>query len=225
MSVRLTTSLSQRLVLTPQLRQRIEMLQMTTLELTDLIQQQLTENPVLEEVATQEEAREMAEKILDHMASGGELENFEAPTVEASAPGLGEPSSNGSGEGEAETSFLPDTETEFAANADTEGASLEAGEELAPEASRDAFEEVDFGREFQDYLDPGYKTQEFEYKEDAPTFEQFLTKPPSRAEHLQWQLHMDCAEGDVCEAAECVIGNLDQDGRLNATNEEIAAAG
>src|SRR5258708_32737563 len=71
MSVRLTTSLSQRLVLTPQLRQRIEMLQMTTIELTDLIQQQLTENPVLEEVATQEEAQELAEKILDHMDSGG----------------------------------------------------------------------------------------------------------------------------------------------------------
>ncbi|HVS81174.1 MAG TPA: RNA polymerase factor sigma-54 [Pyrinomonadaceae bacterium] len=225
MSVRLTTSLSQRLVLTPQLRQRIEMLQMTTLELTDLIQQQLNENPVLEEVATQEEAQEMAEKILDHMASGGELENFPAPTVEAAAPELGTPSSNGSGESETEAAFLPESETEFAANADAEGASLEAGEELAPEASRDAFEEVDFGREFQDYLDPGYKTQEFEYKEDAPTFEQFLTKPPSLAEHLEWQLHMDYAEGEVCEAAECVIGNLDQDGRLNATNEEIAAAG
>src|SRR5260370_32955067 len=69
MSLKLTTSLSQRLVLTPQLRQRIEMLQMTTLELTDLIQQQLLENPVLEEVATQEEAQELAEKILDHLAS------------------------------------------------------------------------------------------------------------------------------------------------------------
>ena len=225
MSVRLTTSLSQRLVLTPQLRQRIEMLQMTTIELTDLIQQQLTENPVLEEVATQEEAQELAEKILDHMASGGEFENFEAPTVDASAPNLGEPASNGSGDSEAEAALLPDSETEFAANADAEGASQEAGEELASEDSRDSFEEVDFGREFQDYLDPGYKTQEFEYKEDAPTFEQFLTKAPSLAEHLEWQLHMDSAEGELCDAAEAVIGNLDPDGRLNATNEEIAAQG
>src|SRR5882672_5674822 len=224
MSVRLTTSLSQRLVLTPQLRQRIEMLQMTTLELTDLIQQQLNENPVLEEVATQEEAQEMAEKILDHMASGGELENLSASTVEASAPELGTPSSNGSGENETEA-FLPDSETEFAANPDAEGASLEAGEELAPEASRDPFEEVDFGREFQDYLDPGYKTQEFEYKEDAPTFEQFLTKAPSLADHLEWQLQMDPIAEDVHDAAVFVIGNLDADGRLTATNEEIAVMG
>src|SRR6266571_2135495 len=225
MSVRLTTSLSQRLVLTPQLRQRIEMLQMTTLELTDLIQQQLTENPVLEEVATQEEARELAEKILDHMASGGDIDNFEPRTVEAAAPGLGEPASNGSGDAEAESPVLPETETEFAANADAEGASVEAGEELEPESSRDAFEEVDFGREFQDYLDPGYKTQEFEYKEDAPTFEQFLTRAPSLADHLEWQLHMDCGEGELCNAAESVIGNLDEVGRLTATNEEIATLG
>src|SRR6266571_1863781 len=225
MSVRLTTSLQQRLVLTPQLRQRIEMLQMTSLELTDLIQQQLNENPVLEEVATQEEAQELAEKILDHMASGGDLENLPAPTVEAAAPEIGAPPSNGAGEGEAELSFLPETETDSPASTDADGGNAEAGEEVAAEAARDSFEEVDFGREFQDYLDPGYKTQEFEYKEDAPTFEQFLTKAPSLAEHLEWQLHMDCMEGQVCDAAECVIGNLDPDGRLNATNEEVGLLG
>ena len=224
MSVRLTTSLSQRLVLTPQLRQRIEMLQMTSLELSELIQQQITENPVLEEVATQEEARELAEKILDHMASGGELENFEPAPVEGVAPEMGEPSSNGSGALEAEAFSPVDVDNEMATS-EAEAGAAEGSDDTTTEASRDAFEEVDFGREFQDYLDPGYKTQEFEYKEDAPTFEQFLTRPQSLAEHLEWQLHMDCAEGEVCEAAECVIGNLDEDGRLNATNEEIAQLG
>src|ERR1051326_9387010 len=154
MSVRLTTSLSQRLVLTPQLRQRIEMLQMTSLELTDLIQQQLTENPVLEEVATQEEARELAEKIIDHMASGGDLENFEPPTVAATGPELGEPSSNGAGATETEAIASRETESDFIsgdtemdfAGSDNESAGGETSEESAADDTRDAFEEVDFGR-------------------------------------------------------------------------------
>src|SRR5882762_11940684 len=100
MSLKLTTSLSQRLVLTPQLRQRIEMLQMTTLELGELIQQQLLENPVLEEVATQEEAQELAEKILDHLASADDGSTFDKPPLEAVEPELGAPSANGSGDTE-----------------------------------------------------------------------------------------------------------------------------
>jgi RNA polymerase sigma-54 factor len=231
MSLKLTTSLSQRLVLTPQLRQRIEMLQMTTLELSDLIQQQLLENPVLEEVATQEEARELAEKILDHLASADPGAAPDQPQMEASEPELGSPSSNGSGDAEA----LAQTYAEGTGDGDGgDGESLASadlsedsvGEDLVgEEASRDAFEEIDFGREFQEYLDPGYKTQEIEYKEDAPTFEQFLTRAPSLSDHLEWQLHMSPIEGEICDAAISVIGNLDADGRLNATNEEIAAMG
>src|SRR5215211_1826823 len=176
MSVKLTTNLSQRLVLTPQLRQRIEMLQMTSLELTDLIQQQLLENPILEEVQSQDEKRELEKEILDQLAGSVD----DAP-------------------------------------ADEFGDVAEPGE-----SNGDAFEEIDFGREFQDYLDPGYKTQEYEYKEDAPTFEQFLTRAPSLAEHLEWQLHMTQVSEDLVAVCECVIGNLDGDGRLNATNEEVA---
>jgi RNA polymerase sigma-54 factor len=218
MSLKLTTSLSQRLVLTPQLRQRIEMLQMTSLELTDLIQQQLLENPVLEEVPSQEEVQEIAEKVLDHLA------NAEPDTFEERVPEAGTAATNGAGDPEV-LSSLPaaaaDGEPgETLASAEHEEGGAEEG--VTDETQRDAFEEIDFGREFQDYLDPGYKTQEIEYKEDAPTFEQFLTRPPSLAEHLEWQLNMTTLEDDVRDAAICVIGNLNADGRLNATDEEIA---
>src|SRR5882672_6365635 len=127
MSLKLTTSLSQRLVLTPQLRQRIEMLQMTTLELTDLIQQQLLENPVLEEVATQEEAQELAEKILDHLTSADPGAASDQQSVEAVEPELGSPSSNGSGDTGPLPQITGDVESEPAEAA--ESAAMERGEE------------------------------------------------------------------------------------------------
>ena len=81
MSVKLTTNLSQRLVLTPQLRQRIEMLQMTSLELGDLIQQQLLGKPHPRRNPAQDEKREIETEILDQLAGlrrrGGTI-NFEA---------------------------------------------------------------------------------------------------------------------------------------------------
>lgn len=199
------------MVLTPQLRQRIEMLQMTNLELSDLIQQEMIANPILEEVQPDEEVQEISDNILDQNTSGFE-ENYENGHQESNAD------LNTGAAGEYEN-FTPENAAENGFKEDY------GGEDTAEESSadtRDAFEEVDFGREFQDYLDPGYKTQEIEYKEDAPSFEQFLTRSESLTEHLEWQVKLQQTSEDLEEAAVCIIGNLDEDGRLLATNEEIA---
>ncbi|MDQ3798496.1 MAG: RNA polymerase factor sigma-54 [Acidobacteriota bacterium] len=203
------------MVLTPQLRQRIEMLQMTSLELTDLIQQEMIANPVLEEVTNDEEVQEISERILDQNSNGYE-ESYENGYDD---------NGGGGGIADAAQKSLADYEN-FTPEAGSENGfkddEIEAyGDDVAREGTGDAFEEVDFGREFQDYLDPGYKTQEIEYKEDAPSIEQFLTRTESLTEHLEWQLNLQQISEELEEAGICIIGNLDEDGRLSATNEEI----
>lgn len=229
----ITTRLDQRLVLTPQLRQRIEMLQMTSIELADLIQQELISNPILEEVTPYEETREISENIIDQYADGepesaetnySNVENPEAIEYTETADSTDYLQTNGK-DHISELENLVDRHNEIVETSVSREALFE-GEVLTDESipdTRDSFEEIDFGREFQDYLDPGYKTQEIEQKEDAPTFEQFLTRSESLTEHLEWQLNLSQINEELLEAALCVIGNLDGDGRLNATIEEIAA--
>ena len=211
-SLRLTQKLAQRMVLTPQLRQRIEMLQMTTMELSELIQNELVANPVLEEVFTDEEFQEFSEKILDQNADGAPEthENGHDKDFEFSG-GLDNPGENFNKEQTSENSYDEPGGVDF--ESETE----------APTAEKsDPFEEVDFGREFQDYLDPGYKTQEIEFKEDAPSFDQFLSRSENLTEHLEWQLNMQQISDRIETVGVCVIGNLNEDGRLTTTNEEIA---
>jgi len=51
---KLHTKLVQKLILTPSLQQAIKLLPMSTLELSDLLNQEMVENPMLEEVPTEE---------------------------------------------------------------------------------------------------------------------------------------------------------------------------
>ena len=198
------------MVLTPQLRQRIEMLQMTTLELSDLVQQEIVSNPVLEEVQSEDEIGEIADKILDQNSDGhndtyenGQEKDFEAVNFDQAESFTAElPNENG---------FNDDNAPEYENDSD----------DFSTDKS-DPFEEVDYGREFQDYLDPGYKTQELEFKEDAPSFDQFLSKSATLTEHLEWQLNLQQISEHLEDVAVCVVGNLNDDGRLTTSNEEIA---
>ncbi len=98
-------------------------------------------------------------------------------------------------------------------------------ETVAPaEEKKDPFEEIDFGSFFQDYLDPGYRSQSEMESIDKPSFENFLSRPSTLTDHLMWQLGAMHVSDEVYEAAELVIGNLNEDGYLTATEDELMAA-
>jgi RNA polymerase sigma-54 factor len=104
-----------------------------------------------------------------------------------------------------------------------EAAPVEAPEAEAPDAG-DPFDEIDFGAFFDEYLDPGYKSPASESIE-KPSFETFLSAPVTLADHLHSQLSVSLLSDEVRDAAETIIGNLDDDGYLSCTLEEIAAMG
>jgi RNA polymerase sigma-54 factor len=91
-------------------------------------------------------------------------------------------------------------------------------------ATTDPFDEIDFGSFFDDYLDPGYKSPAAESVE-KPSFETFLSSPLTLSDYLRSQLSVSVISGDVRDAADSIIGNLDEDGYLSASLEEIASAG
>ena len=209
------------MVLTPQLRQRIEMLQMTSLELSELIQQEMVSNPVLDEVQPGEEVQEISESILDQNANGLEptYENGNEPSARLDS--ITKADSNEDGFADESFSAEKLSENGFDDKASSLDFESESGDETAQERA-DSFEEIDYGREFQEYLDPGYKTQEIEYKDDAPSFEQFLSHSPSLIEHLEWQLRLQEISEKLEEAGRGIIGNLDEDGRFSGDVEEVA---
>ena len=86
---------------------------------------------------------------------------------------------------------------------------------------KDPFEEIDFGSFFQDYLDPGYRTHSEMEDIERPSFENFLSKPTNLTDHLGWQLGALSLRSEVREAADVIIGNLNEDGYLIASDDEL----
>jgi len=175
---KLSLKVSQRQVLTPGLMQMVSVLALNKLELKEMIDAEMVENPVLEEI---DESVPMLDEVAGRQERQERLERLEL----ADRP--------------------------------------EPGVTAEPEAPpKDAFEEVDFGSYFQDYLDPGYRTQpEFE-ESDKPSFEHFLSQPTSLSDHLAWQLGALTLDPLLFEAAQFVVGNLDEDGYLAASDHELA---
>jgi RNA polymerase sigma-54 factor len=173
----LQAKLQQKLILTPSLQQAIKLLPMSTLELADMLQQEITENPLLEE-------------DLERPAS--EQQETEAEEVPP-AP---------------ETSVV-----------ETDG-------KPEPEPKReDSMNEIDYESFFSDYLDEGYRPRTSYEIPELPPIENTLSATASLADHLDWQLRMAPADDKMVEIGEAIIGNVDEQGYLQASVEEICAMG
>jgi len=90
-----------------------------------------------------------------------------------------------------------------------------------PEKERDSFDEIDFRYFFDEYLDTGHRNREVDDDPDKPSFETFLARPSSLYDHLLWQIGLAEIDSRTLEVAKEIIGNIDQDGYLRASLEEI----
>ena len=159
----LQTRLSQRLILTPSLQQAIKLLPLTTLELAEVLEQEVTENPLLEEVPAQETAAEDA-------------------VAEEPAP--------------------------------------------EPERTEDPLKDIEVEKFFEDYFED-YAERRSRPTEvpEMPPIENTLTESTDLYDHLLWQLRMTASDEIAMEIGEAIIQNLDEDGMLRVSLEEVANLG
>src|SRR6187200_484607 len=167
-SQKLHTKLVQKLILTPSLQQAIKLLPMSTLELADLLNQEMVENPLLEEVPTED--LQPAEQAQQDKAEA------DKPSAEKT----------------------------------------------------DQWDDADYEYFFGDYLDDGYRSRTPSEVKELPPIENTLSSAASLSDHLLWQLNLQMQGGEhesLREIGSAIIGNLDDDGYLVASVEEIAAMG
>ena len=168
---KLNLKVSQKQILTPGLVQMVSVLALNKLELADMINAELTENPVLEEL-------DNTVPLLDEVSAREEKLERDSSLAQQEQPAT-------------------------------------TAEE------KDPFEEIDFGSFFSEYLDPGLRTSIEMEDSEKPSFENFLSKPSTLSDHLMWQLGSLHVNEDVYRAAELVIGNLNEEGYLTASDDEL----
>ena len=93
------------------------------------------------------------------------------------------------------------------------------------EEKKDSFDEIDYDAYFQDYIEYGYNPRGMGEEHEEFPIENTLTRPPNLADHLTWQLSMSDASPRTKEIAQFIIGNIDEDGYLRASDDEIMTSG
>ncbi len=104
-------------------------------------------------------------------------------------------------------------------------ATPEKAEEKPATEKTDSWDDQDYEYFFGDYLDDGYRPRTPTEVKELPPIENTLSTSSSLADHLLWQLSMQTDDPLSREIGEAIIGNLDDDGYLVATVEELASMG
>ena len=209
LSPRLQLKVAQKQILTPGLVQMVTVLQLNRMELKEMINQEIVENPVLEE--SLEEGEEITPEELQPLL---EAERSADPADQSLLDAADIKLDGDSLEVSRNTDAFADTET--AADVVDRDAT-----EAVETSTTDPFDEIDFGSFFDDYLDPGYRSPAAESVE-KPSFETFLSQPQTLPDYLRSQLSVVLLDDATRDAAEAIIGNLDEDGYLTATLDEMA---
>src|SRR4029434_3786354 len=89
----------------------------------------------------------------------------------------------------------------------------------------DTWDDQDYEYFFGDYLDDGYRPRTPTEVKELPPIENTLSTGQSLSDHLLSQVALHTDEQGIREIGEAIIGNLDDDGYLVATVEELADMG
>ncbi len=229
--------LSQQLVMTPQLQQAIKLLQLNQLELVNLVQQELQENPVLEENDLEDEtpgerddatieARDDAPDTLADSATDADYAARSELDGESQTGSerddvreLGDVPEFSFDETALPSDNMSDSMSDGLSDSPTDGSTSEF-EEASP-SDADKIADV----EWESYLDSHPMTG-LENKgasdDERPSLEATYTRRPSLAEHLTWQLQVTELDPRELEIARWIVGNIDDQGYLRSTSEEVA---
>jgi RNA polymerase sigma-54 factor len=164
----------QKLILAPALQQAIKLLPLTNLELIEVIDNELSQNPMLEEDTPERKASEAGES--------------------------------------AEPKESADT---------TPGESRDVGGTSDTQGTERRDDDYELESQFQAYFDDGFRPS-FAEKKEAPSLENILSKSPSLWDHLNWQANLTFFDQMDQEVAQIIIGNINEDGYLSASEEELA---
>lgn len=173
LEIKQTLKLAQQLVMTPQLQQAIKLLQLSRLELVDSIQQEIEQNPLLEE----------------------------------EAPDSKQDSHN--------DQPLPDQQ-------EVEPVVAEKTSEVHLEENPSTIGEIDWADYANEYESSGSFKPRESMGEEQPSRFDIITEKPNLQSHLRWQLNLsDIEDPKEMEVGLFVLGNLDHNGFLQVTVEEI----